>query len=128
MNSNQIDHLISKYLSGEISSEEQNEFRLWINSNYKNREEFNKIALIYQLSKVKSNHENKSKALDKLNQRIEQNRSVKLNRYYSNFSIKTWAAIAASILIFVGIGFFYNRNYAGRESIVRDRSERPSRG
>ena len=51
MDNKKVENLIAKQLSGEATAREKSEFRQWLNSNSQNREEFNKIALTYQLSR-----------------------------------------------------------------------------
>ena len=50
MKHRQIEHLIAKRLSEELSSDEEREFHLWLNANARNREEYKKIVLAHQLS------------------------------------------------------------------------------
>lgn len=115
MKNSREETLIAKHLSGELTQVEQNEFRDWLNSNKRNREEFDNIALAYQLSKVKPNRDRKSIVLDRLAKRIEVE-EVASRRNNKVFSVKMRWAVAASIILFISIGILFNSEYVEEET------------
>lgn len=112
MNNSEIEVLISKHLSGEASPRENQAFRHWLNSNSQNKEDFNKIALSYQLSKGLTVSNQKSKVFSKIKQRIDADNktTVNINRSIRNDKLQRWISIAASILVLLTVGTLYFLN------------------
>jgi ferric-dicitrate binding protein FerR (iron transport regulator) len=112
MNNKEIENLIAKHLSGETSPQEQNEFRLWLNSSEKHQEEFRNIALAHQLSKGISTNGSKSAVFSKIQQRIHADEHNKTDGSGKKIeaSIRRWLSIAASIILILATGLFYYLN------------------
>jgi ferric-dicitrate binding protein FerR (iron transport regulator) len=117
MNNSEIEVLISKHLSGEASPKENQAFRHWLNSNSQNKEDFNKIALSYQLSKGTTVDNQKSRVLSRIKQRIDSDSEKRIdkNQDTKHEGLKSWISIAASILVFLSVGALYFLNSENSE-------------
>lgn len=107
MDRNRVSYLIAKYIAGDSSSKENDELQQWLNSSNKNREEFNKITLVHQLSKIKVTNDQKTKVFSRIQGHIEKESIVTKKKRISNFRWNSWFSLAASILIFISIGAYY---------------------
>jgi ferric-dicitrate binding protein FerR (iron transport regulator) len=105
----ETENLIAKYLTGEASAQEKSEFKLWLNSNDQNKEEFRQIALTFQLSKSQSETNRKAQVFSKIKQRIDADfeKSITTDRNKNNSLLKRWVSIAATILVIALVGMSY---------------------
>lgn len=99
-NKNDIEDLIIKYFSNELSSEEQNELLNLIESNSEYKDEFHKYkstsdAILASLREFTFDHE---KAYNKFEKTIQNTPARKRNKI---ISLSRWAAIAAAIISIV---------------------------
>ncbi len=125
MNNKEIEELMAKQLSGELTPEENLTFRQWLNCNQNNREEFNKMALSYQLSKGRVVNSQKSKVLLKIRRRIEidNDHLIAREQYINHIRMKVLVSIAASILILISVGMFYYTNSVPSEFLETNQIE-----
>ena len=125
MNNKESEELMAKQLSGELTPEENLAFRQWLNCNQKNREEFNKIALSYQLSKGRVVDNQKSRVLTKVRKRIEidHDQLIAREQYSKNVRMKVLVSIAASIIILISVGMFYYTNTIPSDVLVTNQVE-----
>jgi ferric-dicitrate binding protein FerR (iron transport regulator) len=107
MNNKQIEFLIAKQLSGELKPEEEKKFRLWLNSNARNREEFNQIALTHQLSSVTSSTDRKKEIFSHLKSRIEGEHIIPIGSWQQQRAVKFRWIAAAVTLVFFSISILY---------------------
>ena len=107
MNNKQIEILIAKQLSGELKPEEEREFRLWLTSNARNREEFNQIALTHQLSSATSTTNRKKEVFNHLKARIEGEHTIAIGSWEQHPVAKfRWIAVVVT-LVFFSVSILY---------------------
>ena len=109
--SDHFDRLFARFLSGEATSHEANELQFWLNADPKNREEFNRVALTYQLSKGKKTNHNNQRAFDGIVRKIGRQKEIILETKNSqNKILRIGLSVAASLLIILSVGTFYLLN------------------
>lgn len=107
MKNNDIERLIARQLAGEATKKEADDLRLWLNSSPQNNEEYNKVALTYQLSKSHINSQRKSIVLNRLSSRIDAERKKGVSNFSSYKITRIKWAVAASIVLFVSVGLMF---------------------
>ncbi|NJN26919.1 MAG: DUF4974 domain-containing protein [Cyclobacteriaceae bacterium] len=113
----QIESIISRYLSGEATPAEQDDFRKWILSDARNREEFDKLASIYQQTKSRVSASQKERVLGKLQDKIAQSDSRNIHRHHRHTPwVKIALGAAAVLLAIFSVGYLYFLNYPGPDS------------
>lgn len=96
MDSNQIDNLIKKYLDGATSSTEENELRVYFSSSNVAQHLEHYAPLFNYFGQVKL-------------QKFQPELLLPLKNKQNNHAI-LWRSIAASLVIFIGIGYFFVAN------------------
>jgi ferric-dicitrate binding protein FerR (iron transport regulator) len=98
-----IDRLIAKYLAGEISREEEDQLTTWIKSAPDHEKYFGDLLFVHNkaISSHKVSRVNPEKAWDLLQLKMDEMENVSATKVKKR-TLKTWAGIAASILVLVG--------------------------
>jgi len=103
MMENNINQLITKVLSNEASSEEIIRFSLWLSENVDHREEFRKLKNYWDANVLFNYTLNPELSLQKTQDKINKEQQRRKSKRLSLYTI----SIAASLLILLGVGFFF---------------------
>src|SRR5487761_2361460 len=99
--------IIIRDLNGEASSEEQEELQQWLQEDTAHQSEFENLRMLWNDSAAAALHSfNTENAWQKISDQIL---PANKSKVVSMFAWKKAIAIAASVLIIVGIFYFYNK-------------------
>lgn len=123
--------LISRFLSGEVTSEEKSALQEWLAANAENRVLFEQIQQIWQRADVRqplSLHES-NEAWQEFQQRLEPKsarilpwRSRRTNTPFTSPVVRYLSAAAAILVLVCGLHLFFNQN--GTQIYVTNNGER----
>lgn len=110
---NQYDELLVRYLFNEETAEEKVFVENWLNASEENQRYFNHLKKVWQLTELKHDLTylvDETKLEDKWN-RLEQNfPEVEVREISKPVNMWLAAAVAASILLVIGVGWLLSRN------------------
>lgn len=99
--------IIIRHLNGEASSEEQEELQQWLQEDTAHQSEFENLRMLWNDSAAATLHSfNTENAWQKISDQIL---PANKSKVVSMFAWKKAIAVAASVLIIVGIFYFYNK-------------------
>jgi len=113
--SKHIDHLITRYLSGEASGKERHQLELWLNESEANRKYFDQIKFIYEKA-AKTYPEltfDVDKAWGNVKSQMKCTPIVNINQQKTQ---RGWLTVAASIITLIGISTIIY--FSTREKVV----------
>lgn len=103
--------LIAKYLSGNLSKEEENELFTWMKANYENEVIFKQAQKAWNSSmKQKEFNPDTLAAWEDLKEKLLAQPEVKVVTINSNISRIKYYAAAAAVLLIIGIGYLLRQN------------------
>ena len=118
MDRHNIDSLIAKHLAGETTKQENAYLNQWLNSSVENQDEFNKIAIAFQLTAVEQNPIQKQSILAEINSKIEKKRISQAHKLNTEGKVKYWWMAAATFIIFISLSLLFDSENADNSASV----------
>jgi len=117
-----VNRILARFLSGEVSLQEKEQLRKWLNDSQANRDEYTRIMLAYQLSKGDTSNRKEKVYKTTVEKIARSNVDDKKLRLIRKVKFGTWFGIAATFILIISIllVFIKNSNEDKSTEIVRN--------